>query len=199
MIPGVLHPVYPCALSILEQELPTHLLEVAALERILARADALEDGLHRVDDHVRLHVGRSCAELERPCHAQQIVDFARGVGVDWEWAGRGFGVHWDQLRLSATNDSYEGRRRQGEEGIGRDGGGQRAQVFLAVLADVSRLRWLWTMLRCTHTTEKVPDEDDQLPWRNMGRIVQLLERPTLALGVQYQQIAYTLKVLLCGM
>jgi hypothetical protein len=41
----------------------------------------------------------------------------------------------------------------------------------------------------------VADEDDQLPRRDVGRIVQLLERPTLPLRVQHQQVAHLLQVL----
>jgi hypothetical protein len=50
----------------------------------------------------------------------------------------------------------------------------------------------------THSAEKVTNEDDQLPWRDMWCIVQLLERPTLTLRIQHQQVAYFLQVLLRG-
>jgi hypothetical protein len=43
----------------------------------------------------------------------------------------------------------------------------------------------------------VSDEDDQLAWRNVWRVVQLLEGPTLAFVVQQQQVTHSLQVFLC--
>jgi hypothetical protein len=42
---------------------------------------------------------------------------------------------------------------------------------------------LSTVSASTHTTEEMPDEDNQLPWRNVRRIVELFERPALPLRV----------------
>ena len=52
------------------------------------------------------------------------------------------------------------------------------------------------MEKNAHAAEKVPDEDDQLPGRNVWRVVELFERSALALGVEYEQITHARKVFL---
>jgi hypothetical protein len=141
MVSRRLHPMHPCTLSILEQKFSTNLLHITALERMLAGPETLEYGLHRVDEHVCLHILGLGAKLKRPGHAEQIVELARRVGVDGERTIRRLRVHGYQLGPSAANDSYEGGCRQSEEGVGCDGGRNCAQVFLAVLRHVSICSW----------------------------------------------------------
>ncbi len=59
------------------------------------------------------------AETEGGGHAEEIVEAARGVGVDRE-RGCGFaGVHWDYVRLAAAyNDDLCGWGEGGEGGRG---------------------------------------------------------------------------------
>lgn len=116
-----LHAVRPRTLAVLEQELAADLLEVAALERLPACAEALEYRLHRVDEHVGLHVLGLSAKIERASHAQVVVELAGWVGVDGERAARRLRVHGDQLGPPAPNDGDEGRRGEREEVVGRDG------------------------------------------------------------------------------
>jgi hypothetical protein len=184
----------PCAFSILEQKLSANLLHITALERVLAGSKTLENRLHRVDEQVCLHVLGLGAELKRAGHAEKIIELARRVGVDGEWAICRLGVHGYQLGPSAADDGYERGCGQGEERVGCDGGRDGAQVFLAILAGISTCSWRRS--RCTHSTEEMSDEDDQLPGRNVRRIVQLLERAALALRIQHQQVAYAVQVLL---
>ena len=90
-----LHAMHPRTLPILEQELAADLLEVSALEGFTTGLEALEDGLHAVDEHVGLHVLRLAAQVEGARHPQVVVELARGLGVDGERAAGGFGVHGD--------------------------------------------------------------------------------------------------------
>jgi hypothetical protein len=141
VIPRSSHPVYPCALSVLEQKFPAHLLHVAALQRILAGSETLEYRLHRVDQHVGVHVFGLGAELKRPCHAQNVVELARGVGVDGKGTRCRLRVHGNQFRPPAADDCYESGCGQSKESVGGDGGREGAQEFLAVLANVSACFW----------------------------------------------------------
>jgi len=61
MVPRVLHTMHPGTLALLKNELPAHLLHVAALGCVPACTETLEDRLHRVDEHVRVHVRGLCA------------------------------------------------------------------------------------------------------------------------------------------
>src|SRR5690242_1111091 len=127
------HAMHPRALAALEEELAADLLEIAALEGFAARGQPLEDGLHAVDQQVRLHVCGFGAEVECACHAEVVVDFACRLGVDGEGARGCCGVHGDELRAAAADDGDGGWGREGEESFGGNGGGEGAEVFLAVL------------------------------------------------------------------
>lgn len=50
----------------------------------------------------------------------------------------------------------------------------------------------------TYAAEEMPNENDQLSRRDTLALIQLLERPRLALRVQYEHVADPLKVLLRG-
>lgn len=145
------HAMHPRALAALEEELAADLLEIAALEGFAACGQPLEDGLHAVDQQVRLHVCGFGAEVECACHAEVVVDFARRLGVDGEGAGGCCGVHGNELRAAAADDGYGGWGREGEEGFRSYGGGERAEVFLAVLGVMSVGAW-WVegRGRCLH-------------------------------------------------
>jgi hypothetical protein len=53
-------------------------------------------------------------------------------------------------------------------------------------------------LEGTHTAEEVANEDDQLARRNSRRLVQLLERPALPLGVEDEEVCDACEVLFGG-
>lgn len=121
MASGRLHPVRPRTLAVLEHEFAAHLLEVAALQRILACSYALEYRLHRVDEHVGVHVLGLGPEFVCSRHAEVVVQLARWVGVNGKWAACGFRVHGYQLRTAAANDCDKRGSRQCEKVIRRDG------------------------------------------------------------------------------
>ena len=50
----------------------------------------------------------------------------------------------------------------------------------------------------TYSTEEMPDEDDELSRSNMRRLVELLEGPALAVGIEHQHIRHLAEVLLGG-
>ena len=103
-----LHPVCPCAFSILKQEFPADLLEVPALQCMLAGAQALEYRLNRVDEDVRLHVCGLGTKIVGASHAEVVVELARRVSVYGEGTSGRFGVHGYQFGATAADDSDEG-------------------------------------------------------------------------------------------
>ena len=137
MSPCSLHPVRPGTLAVFEEELSTDLLEVAAFERLATGAERLKDGLDGVYEDMGLHVFRLASQIVGARHAEMVVEFARRVGVDGEGAARDLGVHGDEFGAPAADDGDKGGCGQREEVVGLDGGGDRAEVFLAVLGSVS--------------------------------------------------------------
>lgn len=145
MIPRITHPMTPPDLPIHEPKLATDLLEVAALEGAPAAHHALIHALDHDGQQRRLDVVRpGRAKLQGARHAEPFVQQARRVRVDGKAAGRGGCVHGDERGFAAADDD-EGRGCGGEgglaEGFGRDGGGEGADVFLAVLWVVSLAVW----------------------------------------------------------
>jgi hypothetical protein len=51
------------------------------------------------------------------------------------------------------------------------------------------------MVSRTYSAEEMANKDDELPWRDLGRIEELFEGPALSFCIKHQQIAYALKVL----
>lgn len=58
------------------------------------------------------------------------------------------------------------------------------------ITDYSRL-----VVSRTYSAEEMANEDDELPWRDLGRIEELFEWSALSFRIQHQQIADALKVL----
>lgn len=161
----------PC-LPILEQKLPAHLPIITPLERLPPRHQTLKDGLHHHAPEGLSHVlGGGLAEVEGARHAEFRVEGLGGVGVDGEGAGGGGGVKGDEVRLAAADDDEGGRRREGVESLGRDGGAEGAEVFLAdlcVSGFVSCVFWeekggvrVSGAAGRTYAAEEVADEDYQ--------------------------------------
>lgn len=81
-----------------------------------------------------MHIlGGRLAEVEGAHHAEFGVEGLGGVGVDGEGAGGGGGVEGDEVRLAAADDEEGGGGRERVQSLGRDGGAEAAEVFLADL------------------------------------------------------------------
>lgn len=105
MIPRIPHAVTPRDGAGFEQELAAHLAIVAAFGGSPAAFEALDKGGGHDGEKRFLHVLRALgAEIERSGHAEVVVEFARGVGVDGEWAVGGLSVHGDEIGMAAADD-----------------------------------------------------------------------------------------------
>ena len=90
-----------------------------------------------------------------------MIEGARGVGVDGVGTGCFANVHGDEVRLAAADYYDGGWGCEGEEGGGGDGGGEGADVFLAVLlgGQWEDLICLWGEEGGTYTAEEMADEN----------------------------------------
>ena len=132
-----LHSMREHAFSVLKQKLAAHLLHVAALPSLLARAQSLEDRLHRIDEHVGLHVCGLVAKFQGSCHAELVVQFACWLGVDGKRARGGIRVHGNQLWLAAADDRNGSGSWQRQEVFWLDRGRHGTQILLTVLSTLA--------------------------------------------------------------
>lgn len=96
----------PCDLSVFEQELPTHLPIVTPFRCTPPASQALDKGRDHDGEERFLHVfGAFGTKVKRSGHAEEVVEFARGVGVDGKLAGGGLSVHGDEIGVPATYDN----------------------------------------------------------------------------------------------
>lgn len=190
VIPRVAHAMTPHHLAVLEHELASDLLDVAALDGTGAHLQALQDGGGHAGEHGLADVFGLWTQIERARHAEEVVELARRVGVDGERAARGFDIHGDELGTSTADDGDEGGSREGEESVGSDRVREGAEVLLAVL---SQSRQHSDDLdpgerRYAYTTEEMPDKDHEYPRRNTLAGVQSLERSRASIGGKHNQI-----------
>ena len=135
MIPRIPHPLTPHHLPPLKQKLPPNLPRRPSTQHIFPRLHFLIETLQYNTPERFLDVGRRFLGTEREglCHAEFLVESARGVGVDGVGAGCFAHVHGDEVGLAAADYDDRGWGGEGGEEGGGDGGGEGADVFLAVL------------------------------------------------------------------
>lgn len=56
MVSRIPHPMAPRHFAVLEDKLPAHLVEVAALKEIRPRSESLKNGFDRIHRHRSLHI-----------------------------------------------------------------------------------------------------------------------------------------------
>ena len=123
-------PAHPPALK---HKLPPNLAIVAPAKHVAAAAEFLDDALEDDAPERALHVFRvGGAKGEGFGHVEGGVEGPRGVGVNGVGAGSFGSVHGDEGGAAAADDDEGGVE---GEGGGREGGGEGADVFLAVLGE----------------------------------------------------------------
>lgn len=122
MIPCVSHAMTPRNRAVFKQKFPAHLPIIAAFSRTPPAFEALDKGSGHDGEERFLHVLRTLgAEIERSGHAEEVVEFARGVGVDGEGAVGGLSVHGDEIGMAAADDDDLRGCGKGVECFGSDG------------------------------------------------------------------------------
>ena len=104
MISRIPHTTTPGDLPVLEQELSTHLSEVAARQHVPAGLELLDETSKGHRHEGALHVFWRPARIQGTSHAEHVVYFSCRVCVHGKRASGFLGVHRYELRLAAADD-----------------------------------------------------------------------------------------------